>query len=453
MVRLFQERILLIGDEDRRLETAVSQAAPEAAVRSVPTIFDGIAELSRYPFSTVMASAEPIERRPEAAVKTLRQMSGDGRLLLFGDPTLEPLSQKMLDFGCDDYLITPATAAEITKVLSTPPKDRSAETIPAESESPASQAPTAEPSSIETEPPARIEADPLSTVPVARILLDALNQQPAAAMAEAVRQINLRIMPGMELIVASEGTPLSPTTDNAVRLSHSIGNGSTLHLTLPRQHEARGFDFLKDLAALLATTFVLQERHRRLQRLAFTDDLTGIFNCRYFKHFLSRTLVEARRVRQPVTLLLFDIDNFKGYNDQFGHGVGDEILKQTAALMRRCVRDHDLVARISGDEFAVVFWEPEGPRMPREAQKTPNVPGRPPQEPQLILERFQKLLESQDFPELGSGGKGKLTISGGLAVFPYDAQDLQTLVAAADKALMFGAKRSGRNKIHLVGEV
>ncbi|HTW93461.1 MAG TPA: GGDEF domain-containing protein, partial [Tepidisphaeraceae bacterium] len=153
------------------------------------------------------------------------------------------------------------------------------------------------------------------------------------------------------------------------------------------------------------------------------------------------------------TLLLFDIDNFKGYNDQYGHGVGDEILKQTAALMRRCVRDHDLVARISGDEFAVVFWEPEGPRVPRDAQKAPAIPGQPPQEPALILERFRKLLESQDFPELGAGGKGKLTISGGLAVFPYDAQDVQTLIETADKALMFGAKQSGKNKINLVGEV
>jgi two-component system cell cycle response regulator len=179
--------------------------------------------------------------------------------------------------------------------------------------------------------------------------------------------------------------------------------------------------------------------------------LTGIFNCRYFKHFLSRALIDARRLRQPVTLFLFDIDNFKGYNDQFGHGVGDEILRQTAALMRRCVRDQDLVARISGDEFAVVFWETEGPRVARDKGQAPAAPARAPQEPRLILERFRTLLETQDFPRLGAGGQGKLTISGGLAVFPYDAQDLASLIEAADKALMFGAKRSGRNSITLVG--
>ena len=103
-------------------------------------------------------------------------------------------------------------------------------------------------------------------------------------------------------------------------------------------------------------------QERLAQRLAITDDLTGIYNGRYFRHFLARIIEKARTLRFPVTLLLFDIDNFKSYNDRYGHGVGDEILRQTAALMRRCCRPHDLVARISGDEFAVVFWEKEGPR-------------------------------------------------------------------------------------------
>jgi two-component system cell cycle response regulator len=113
------------------------------------------------------------------------------------------------------------------------------------------------------------------------------------------------------------------------------------------------------------------------------------------------------------------------------------------------VRDHDLVARISGDEFAVVFWEKEGPRQPRDPQA--GAPGRPPQAPQQILERFRRLLATQNFPGLGPGGQGTLTISGGLAVFPYDAQTVNDLVEAADRALMFKAKQSGKNSIFLVG--
>ena len=116
------------------------------------------------------------------------------------------------------------------------------------------------------------------------------------------------------------------------------------------------------LAHLLAKLATARSGNNLLQRLAITDELTGLYNARYFRHFLSRIIERGRVKRFPVTLLLFDIDDFKKYNDQYGHGVGDDILKQTASLMKRCCRDHDLVARIGGDEFAVVFWDKEGPR-------------------------------------------------------------------------------------------
>jgi two-component system chemotaxis family response regulator WspR len=223
-----------------------------------------------------------------------------------------------------------------------------------------------------------------------------------------------------------------------------------LHVSFPQEHDrTAAFQFLSDLAVCLAKVQHLNERNAGLQRLAITDDLTGLANGRYFRQFLTQIIDKARAKRFLVTLFLFDIDNFKKYNDQYGHGVGDEILKQTANLMRRCVRDHDLVARISGDEFAVVFWDKEGPRQPREPR--PGSSTRAPQEPHVILDRFRKLVSTQDFPGLGPGGKGCLTISGGLAVYPYDAQDPAKLIEAADQQLMFGAKRSGRNSIHLVG--
>src|SRR6185436_553464 len=108
----------------------------------------------------------------------------------------------------------------------------------------------------------------------------------------------------------------------------------------------------------------------KLQKLAITDDLTVLDNARYFRHLLAAMRGKAGDVGCPVTLLLFDIDGFKSYNDTFGHKMGDEILRQTAELMKRCVRDHDLVARLGGDEFAVVFWEKEGPRQPRDPKGT-----------------------------------------------------------------------------------
>src|SRR6266550_4523438 len=110
------EQILVIGDSDHQLEGALQQAVPSANVTSVGNYFDAIAELSANRYTAVLASAEPIERRPEAAVETLRQLAGDGRLILFGQPSLEPISRKMLGFGCDDYFVTPATPGELAQI-------------------------------------------------------------------------------------------------------------------------------------------------------------------------------------------------------------------------------------------------------------------------------------------------------------------------------------------------
>ena len=235
----------------------------------------------------------------------------------------------------------------------------------------------------------------------------------------------------------------------AVR-SHGEEAG-TLYLVLGADEDAGAARHaLSQVAHLIGKVAALQERHNGLQKLAITDELTGLYNARYFRHFLARIVERARAMHFPVTLLLFDIDDFKKYNDRFGHGVGDEILRQVAGLMKRCTRDHDLVARVGGDEFAVVFWEKEGPRQPKEDK--PQMPAKPPQSPRLVFERFRRLMASQEFPGLGATGKGVLTISGGLASFPWDGRDVAELIEAADQALVKGAKQSGKDRIFLVGE-
>ena len=85
--------------------------------------------------------------------------------------------------------------------------------------------------------------------------------------------------------------------------------------------------------------------------------MTGLKNRRYIREFTRQIIEYARKENGRVTLLVFDIDDFKKYNDTYGHTAGDEILKQAASLMHRCCRPHDVVGRIGGDEFAVVFWD------------------------------------------------------------------------------------------------
>jgi GGDEF domain-containing protein len=447
MSRVAHERILLVGDATRHVQGALSEAMPGAHVTAVATYFDAIAEMTAHPYTTVLASAEPIERRPEAAVKSLRQAAGEARVLLFGQPSLEPVSRKMLAFGCDDYVITPTSPTELHQVFGTPPL-RIAPAAPDAAGSDARSEP------LVSSPPGNVAL--LMGLPLAEILLDAMLQHPHDTPTAAVKRINERIGPTMRLHYG-RGTAEPPAApDGAVVLRHAVRVNNedvgNLSLTLPRdEEESAGRHFLAQLAHLIGKIATLEDRHTRLQKLAITDELTGLYNGRYFRHFLTRIIDKARTLRFPVTLLLFDIDNFKKYNDQYGHGVGDEILRQTAALMRRCCRDHDLVARISGDEFAVVFWEKEGPRQPRDGKVVASA-GRPPQSVMFILDRFRRLLSLPDFSNLGATGKGTLTISGGLAVFPYDAGDVDTLIDAADRALMFGAKQGGKNSISLVGQ-
>jgi len=458
MPRIANEHILVIGDTQRDVQSALMQAMPGAQVTSVPNVFDGIAELNNSPYTTVLAAVEPIERRPEAALRTLRQLASDSRLVLFGHPTLEVLARKMLEFGCDDYIITPANPDELQQLFIAPPLRLTPPAPPEELKlTPAVMPPAplqVEPKLVEIPAAHQPSADLLSRLALADIFLDALLQSPHDAPTAAVKRIASDIAPTL-LLSFDKGKDESPKAiEGRIILSQPVRSGSeligTLHLTAPAaEEEAPLRHALAQIALLIGKTVGLQDRHNRLQKLAITDELTGLYNARYFRHFLSRIVERAREMRFPVTLLLFDIDDFKKYNDQFGHAMGDEILKQTAELMRRCCREHDLVARIGGDEFAVVFWDKEGPRQPLDSSK-PIGPSRPPSTPLQIFERFKRLAASEDFSGLGSSGRGRLSVSGGLAVYPYDAMDAQGLIKAADEYLMFHAKQAGKNSIYLV---
>jgi len=197
-------------------------------------------------------------------------------------------------------------------------------------------------------------------------------------------------------------------------------------------------------------------RLRELERLATEDDLTGLKNRRYVREFLRQITERAKKEGLRVTLLLFDIDNFKHYNDTYGHNVGDMVLKQAAVMMRRCCRAHDVIGRIGGDEFAVIFWDCPAPRDKAQPAQKPKAERRGadaghPSEALFISERFRSQISSADLAFLGHEGKGVLTVSGGLAAFSSDSMTAQDLLEQADKALL-EAKRSGKNQIYLVGK-
>jgi diguanylate cyclase (GGDEF)-like protein len=111
------------------------------------------------------------------------------------------------------------------------------------------------------------------------------------------------------------------------------------------------------LAAICAERKIvmLRERIRRLERLATTDELTGVLNRRGFEAELQRTLDLARRHGETGVLLFIDLDDFKRVNDTYGHAAGDEVLRYVASLLKKSVRRSDVVARLGGDEFVVLL--------------------------------------------------------------------------------------------------
>jgi diguanylate cyclase (GGDEF)-like protein len=212
---------------------------------------------------------------------------------------------------------------------------------------------------------------------------------------------------------------------------HGLGLG-LLHAPPPATHEALG-----PWAAWLARWLALGRQMDRLWDLALRDDLTGAWNRRYFLRFLRAILDRAGRERFRVTLMVFDIDDFKSYNDRFGHAAGDEILRETARLMGSVVRTHDVVARIGGDEFAVIFWDAQGPRKPHSEH---------PVDVRKAAERFQQAIRTKKFPKLLCDVPVSLTISGGLAGFPWDGRSPEELLGRAD-AMALCCKQQGKNAL------
>jgi diguanylate cyclase (GGDEF)-like protein len=213
----------------------------------------------------------------------------------------------------------------------------------------------------------------------------------------------------------------------------------------------------KEVIKVETNSQALQEQLERiaiLEKLVMEDELTGVKNRRYVREFLRQIIDHAKQLSLQVTLLTFDIDNFKQYNDLYGHPVGDNILKQAAVLMQKCCRKQDVVGRIGGDEFAVVFWNLPGENAiafdstPQEERR--RIESEHPKQVINICDRFIKELHTTDLPALGVDGKGTLTISGGLATFPRDGLTVQQLFEQADKALL-EAKRSGKNRVYLIG--
>lgn len=170
--------------------------------------------------------------------------------------------------------------------------------------------------------------------------------------------------------------------------------------------------------------------HGELERLSVTDRLTELYNHGYFQQRLEEELARAQRFGHTMSLIMLDIDDFKEFNDTYGHPRGDTVLKAVSATIRQNLRDMDVAARYGGEEFVIVLPETDA------------------EGAAAVAERIREGV--QEYPFVGGEGIPTVhkSISMGVASFPEHAEVQSRLIEAADRA-MYAAKRAGKNQVRI----
>jgi diguanylate cyclase (GGDEF)-like protein len=185
------------------------------------------------------------------------------------------------------------------------------------------------------------------------------------------------------------------------------------------------FSILAGSAALALENALL---HQKTQELTVVDDLTGLYNFRYFSRKLAGEIMRAERYHLPLSIIMIDIDWFKRCNDTYGHLFGNRVLQGLAARIKECVREVDVVCRYGGEEFAAILPQTEKA------------------DARMIGERIRRTVESDEFLTDSGGPPVKITVSLGIASFPENGRTSKDLIAKVDQALYL-AKGRGKNLV------
>jgi len=252
----------------------------------------------------------------------------------------------------------------------------------------------------------------------------------AAARVERPEQLlELDLVDGRgEPLAAARRVGLQRAVAVPMCLAGEIVGVLVIHMRTPRILERSEIRVLQTLANQAVIAIENAAAYEHTKRLATTDAMTGVANHRELETYLERELQRARRTREPLALIMCDVDHFKAINDTVGHPAGDAVLKHlTRQILMPAVRPKDLVARYGGDEFVLVL---------RGADSRAAL---------IVAERVRRTVAGQAVM-LDGKVVSNLSLSPGIAVFPRAGDSREALVQAADQAL-YVAKRTGSNRV------
>jgi diguanylate cyclase (GGDEF)-like protein len=230
--------------------------------------------------------------------------------------------------------------------------------------------------------------------------------------------------------------PQTMTSQLAVSFTaENVGEMALLAAATAGEHFDRfGDEALGALQGYLQSALTNAHKYDAIRRQVVTDHLTGLYNRRYFTKRADEEIQRALRHQAPLSMLMADVDNFKHFNDTYGHATGDRVLQAVSGILREALRSTDVCARYGGEEFAVLL---------------PHTPG---ESAFHVAERIRDTLGQTRYTGLGLPVDARVTISVGVATCPGDATSLEELLELSDQAL-YRAKHAGRDIVCAYGDV
>ncbi len=414
-------QVLVVGP--RALAEAIASACPECHVESCSGPLQAVWESASRPFDAVFIS---LSATPAGArlISSLRRASPAARLVLVCPPREEPDARRGVQAGADDYVLEPVAPDDLRRVLDlSRPELISARNPTWNGPRPAELAALGDILG-------GLEAGPQTTLERVALLLSDTFQAAGLRIEldELVAETGRMDEPQIAEVILRSGQPVG-------RIVAALGGQGPYPPAIAT--------WLAAFARLVEATVRIARRHAQLRRAASCDELTGLADRRTAERRLDELVARAMQRREPLTLILLEVDDFEQYCDLYGPRAGDELLCELAALLSAVTRREDLVARTGAAEFLIAIADLGPPRVPGSKH---------PADASAFARRIEDRIASGSFRRLGADAPGPVTMTAALASLPWDAHTREALMRTAGETLE-SARQRGEARLRLAGRL